>query len=54
MKKYLLLILACVFMPCACQKSMNQIINDEPSITGTVVEVYENSDGYTDLQNEMK
>ena len=43
MKKSLLLILACVVMLCACQKSMNQIINNEPSITGTVVEVYKNS-----------
>ena len=30
-------------MLCGCQKSMNSIIKNEPSITGNVIEVYENS-----------
>ena len=32
-----------VLLLCGCQKSMNSIIKNEPSITGNVIEVYENS-----------
>jgi len=43
MKKYIAFILVFALLMCSCQKSMNYIIENEPSITGVVTAVYENS-----------